>query len=123
MESLGDKTRAVVYALVLHVVCLALLVFGLMWSHTATPVSIPGQVIEATLVGPPEAPKPKAAPKPKPAPPAPEPPKPPEPTPAPPPEPPRTDTIEREKIAEIADQKAEKAERAQEEKRRQEQVR
>ena len=125
MESFSDKTRAVVYALILHVVCLALLVFGLMWSHAATPISIPGQVIEAELIGPVAAPKPKSAPKPKPAPPAPapEPPKPPEPAPAPPPEPPRTDTVEREKIAEIAEQKAEKAERAQEEKRKQEQIR
>jgi len=121
MESIGDKTRAVIFALLMHLVIFALLSFGLMWSKAAQPISIPGAVIEATLVGPASAPKPHVAAKPKPAPPKPEPPAPP---PEPPPAPPqRNDAIEREKIAEIAQQKAEQAERAQEEKHHQEQIR
>jgi colicin import membrane protein len=121
MESIGDKIRAVIYALLMHLVVFALLFFGLMWSKAAQPVSIPGQVIEAILVGAPSAPKPHVAAKPKPTPPKPEPP------PPPPPEPPatpqRNDAIEREKIAEIAQQKADQAARAQEEKHHQDQIR
>jgi len=125
MESFSDKTRAIIYALLLHVVGFALLFFGLIWTQTAQPISIPGAVIEAELVGPASAPKPRAAPRPKPAPPKPEPPapKPPEPKPEPPAPPQRNDAIDREKIADVADVKAEKAERAQEERHRQEQIR
>ena len=124
MESIGDKARAVIFALLMHLAMFALLFFGLMWAKTAQPISIPGAVIEATLVGPASAPKPRAAPKPKPAPPKPEPPAPPPPEPPQPPAPPqRNDAVEREKIAEIAQQKAEQAERAQEEKHHQEQIR
>jgi len=124
MESFSDKTRAIIYAL-LHVIGFALLFFGLIWTQTAQPISIPGAVIEAELVGPASAPKPRAAPRPKPAPPKPEPPapKPPEPKPEPPAPPQRNDAIDREKIADVADVKAEKAERAQEERHRQEQIR
>jgi len=122
MEEAGDKTRAILFALLVHVVGFALLFFGLMWTQVAQPISIPGAVIEAELVGPVAAPKPRATPKPKPPKPAPPAPKPPEPAPEPPAQPQRNDAIEREKIAEIADQ-AEKAERAQEERHRQEQVR
>jgi colicin import membrane protein len=101
-----------------------LLFFGLLWTQSAKPISIPGAVIEAELVGPASAPKPRAAPKPKPAPPKPEPPAPkPEPKPPEPAQPQRNDAIERERIAEIADVQADKAERAQEERHRQEQVR
>lgn len=120
MESIGDKARAVIFALLMHLAMFALLFFGLMWAKTAQPISIPGQVIEATLVGPASAPKPHVAAKPKPVPPKPEPPPPP---PEPPATPQRNDAIEREKIAEIAQQKAEQAERAQEEKHHQEQIR
>jgi colicin import membrane protein len=124
MESFGDKTRAVLYALLVHLVCITLLFFGLMWTQTAQPISIPGAVIEATLVGPASAPKPKVAAKPQPAPPKPEPPAPKPPEPSPPPAPPqRNDAVEREKIVEIAQQKAEQAERAQEEKHHQDQIR
>jgi colicin import membrane protein len=123
MESFGDKTRAVLYALLVHLISITLLFFGLMWAQVAKPISIPGAVIEATLVGPASAPKPPAA-KTKPAPPKPEPPAPKPPEPPQPPAPPqRNDALEREKVAEIAQQKAQQAERAQEEKHHQEQIR
>jgi colicin import membrane protein len=124
METIVDKARAVLFAILVHVICLALLIFGLVWTRAATPISLPGAVIEAELVGPVAAPKPRAAAKPKPAPPKPEPPapKPPEPKPEPPAQPQRNDAVEREKVADIAEQ-AEKAARAQEERHRQEQVR
>jgi colicin import membrane protein len=123
MESLSDKTRAIIYALLVHLVGFGLMFFGLLWTQSARPVSIPGAVIEAELVGPVAAPKPRAAARPKRAPPKPAPPAPapPAPAPEPPSQPQRNDAIEREKVAEIADQ-ALKAARAQEERRRQEQV-
>jgi colicin import membrane protein len=120
MESFGDKTRAVLYALLVHLISITLLFVGLMWAQVAKPISIPGAVIEATLVGPASAPKPPAA-KVKPAPPKPEPPAPKPPEPPAPPQ--RNDAVEREKIAEIAQQKAQQAERVQEEKHHQEQIR
>lgn len=126
MERFGDKARAFVYALLVHVVCAALMLMGLFWtSQTVKPLNLQGQVIEATLVGVTAAPPPRATSKPKPPPPKPEPqpePPKPEPKPEPPPEPQRTDPIEQEKIAEIAMQKAEEAKKAEEEKHRQEQV-
>jgi colicin import membrane protein len=124
MESFGDKTRAFLFALLVHLACIALMFVGLLWTQTARPVSVPGPIIEAELIGT-GAPKPvrstPAKPKPAPPKPAPEPPKP-EAKPAPPPEPQRNDTVDREKIAEIAQQKAE-AQKAQEERQRQEQIR
>lgn len=127
MESFGDKARAFIYALLVHLACICMMFIGLLWTKAAAPVSVPGPVIEAELIGPSAAPKPAPA-KPKPAPPKPveKPPekqveKPPEPPP-PPAEPPRTDAIEREKVAEIAMQKAEQAQKAEEEKRKREQT-
>ena len=124
METAGDKARAFIYALLVHLACIAIMFVGLFWTKAARPISIPGPVIEAELVGPAAAPKPQAAAKPKPAPPKPEPPapKPPEPKPEPPTQPQRNDAIEREKIAELAEQKAEQEKRAQEERHKQEQV-
>jgi len=123
MENFGDKARAVFYALLVHLITFTLLFVGLMWAQVAKPISIPGAVIEATLVGPASAPKPAAA-KAKPAPPKPEPPAPKPPEPPQPPAPPqRNDALEREKIALIAQQKADQAARAQEEKHHQEQIR
>lgn len=127
MENFGDKARAIVYALLVHVVCVGVLLSGLLWTHKTRPISLPGPVIEAELVGISAAPKPQAVSRPKPAAPKPappqpvEPPKPPEPNPEPPTEPLHNDRIEREKVAEIA-QQAEEAKRAQEERHRQEQV-
>jgi colicin import membrane protein len=139
VESLGDRARALALALALHgLVVLALLV-GLWWTHESRPVVMPGPVIEATLVGPTAAPKAHsgaakpqpAKPEPAPAPPRPEPPKP-EPKPVPQPEPPkpaketpnelRQDQIDREKVAALAQEKAEQEKREQEEKVRQQQV-
>lgn len=125
MESFGDKTRAFIYALLVHLACIAVMFVGLLWTKAAAPISVPGPIIEAELVGPSAAPKPVAAPRPKPAPPKPvekPPEKPPEPPPPQPAEPPKTDAIEREKIAEIALQKAEQEKKAEEEKHRREQV-
>lgn len=121
METLSDKLRALVYAVLVHAVCVLIAFFGLLWTREARPISVPGPVIQAELVGPAAAPKPRSTPRPKPPPkpaePAPEPPKPPAPA-----EPQRNDAIERERVAEIAQQKAEAAQRAEEERRRQEQV-
>jgi len=124
MESIGDKTRAFIYALLVHLACIAVMFVGLLWTKAAAPISVPGPIIEAELIGPSAAPKPVAA-RPKPAPPKPvekPPEKPPEPPPPQPAEPPKPDVIEREKVAEIALQKAEQEKRAEEEKRKREQT-
>src|SRR5678815_1590971 len=124
MESIGDKTRAFIYALLVHLACIAVMFVGLLWTKAAAPISVPGPIIEAELVGPSAAPKPVAS-RPKPAPPKPvekPPEKPPEPPPPQPAEPPKTDAIEREKIAEIALLKAEQEKKAEEEKRKREQT-
>jgi len=124
MESIGDKTRAFIYALLVHLACIAVMFVGLLWTKAAAPISVPGPIIEAELIGPSAAPKPVAA-RPKPAPPKPvekPPEKPPEPPPPQPAEPPKPDTIEREKIAEIALLKAEQEKKAEEEKRKREQT-
>jgi colicin import membrane protein len=139
-EGFGDKLRALAFSLALHALCVLLLLTGLWWTSQTRPVNMPGVVIEATLVGPTAAPRARAgAAKPAPEPPKPEPASPPpkpEPVQPPPqPQPPapqpqqptpaevqRQDQIEREKIAAIAQQKAEQAQREQEERHRQEQV-
>ena len=127
MESFGDKLRAYLLAALVHLGVVALLFAGLLWTTTTRPISLPGPVIEAELVGISAAPKP-AAPRPskpapaKPAQPAPAPPKPPEPKPQPPSQVQNQDRIEREKVAELAQQKADDAKRAEEERHRQEQV-
>jgi len=124
MESIGDKTRAFIYALLVHLACIAVMFVGLLWTKAAAPISVPGPIIEAELVGLTAAPKPVAA-RPKPAPPKPvekPPEKPPEPPPPQPAEPPKTDAIEREKIAEIALLKAEQEKKAEEEKHKREQT-
>lgn len=127
MESFGDKLRAYLLAALVHLGVVALLLAGLLWTTTTRPISLPGPVIEAELVGISAAPKP-TAPRPskparaKPAQPAPAPPKPPEPKPQPPSQVQNQDRIEREKVAELAQQKADDAKRAEEERHRQEQV-
>ena len=127
MESFGDKMRAWILATLVHLGVVALLFAGLLWTTTTRPLSLPGPVIEAELVGISAAPK-AAAPRPsrpapaKPAQPAPAPPKPPEPKPQPPSQVQNQDRIEREKVAELAQQKAEDAKRAEDERHRQEQV-
>ncbi|MGA9341034.1 MAG: cell envelope integrity protein TolA [Rhodanobacteraceae bacterium] len=130
MESANDKLRAFALALAVHLLCIGAMVLGLWWTQKAQPVTMPGPVIEATLVGPTAAPKPRARKAPskppavKPAPPKPAPPKP---IPAPPAksEPPPTDIqqdqIERERIAAMAEKQAEEK-KEQEERHRQAQV-
>jgi len=122
VESFSDKVRAWCLAALIHLLVVALLLAGLFWTASTAKPTIAGPVIEAELVGLTAAPKPRAAPR-APAPKPPEP-KPPEPKPVPPtpPAPTRNDQIEREKIAEMAQQKVEQEKRAQEEKQHQEQV-
>ena len=126
MESFGDKLRAWILAALVHLGVVALLLAGLFWTHSTRPIELPGPVIEAELVGISAAPKPHARsrPAPKPAPPKPVPPapKPPEPAPTPPSELQHQDRIEREKVAELALQKATAAQRAEDERHRHEQV-
>jgi colicin import membrane protein len=136
MESFGDKLRAFALALALHLSCIVALLIGLWWTHETRPVTMPGPVIEATLIGPTAAPKSSpAASRPTPPKPAPEPPKP-EPAAQPtPPQPPapkpqketpaevqKQDRVDQEKIAALAEQKAEQQKKEQEEKQRQRQV-
>ena len=121
METFGDKLRAYALAALIHLLVAALLFAGLFWTASTAKPTIAGPVIEAELVGLTAAPKPRTSP--RPTPPKPPEPKPPEPKPEPtPPAPTRNDQIEREKIAEMAQQKAEQEKRAQEEKQHQEQV-
>jgi len=120
VESFNDKLRAWFLAALIHLIVVALLFAGLFWTASTAKPTIAGPVIEAELVGLTAAPKPRAAPRPQP--PAPKPPEPKPPEPPTPPAPTRNDQIEREKVAEMAQQKAEQEKRAQEEKQRQEQV-
>jgi colicin import membrane protein len=122
VESFNDKLRAWFLAALIHLIVVALLFAGLFWTASTAKPTIAGPVIEAELVGLTAAPKPRAAPRPQPPAPKPPEPKPPEPKPPEPPAPTRNDQIEREKVAEMAQQKAEQEKRAQEEKQRQEQV-
>src|SRR5690242_9246606 len=140
METFGDKLRAFALAMALHLLCILALLVGLWWTHETRPVSMPGPVIEATLVGPTAAPKARSgAQKPQPSrppaklePPKPEPPKP-EPKPVEQPEPPKPEKqtpnelqkpsqVDQERVAALAQEKAEQEKREQEEKVRQRQV-
>ena len=136
MESTGDKFRAIGYSLLLHGTIVILMLGGLWWTRETRPVLMPGPIIEATLVGPTAAPpassrnKPKPKP-PTPQPPAPTPPKPAEPAPtppkpepeqAPPPAPPKMDTVDQQKVAALAQEKADQAKKEQEAKVKQRQI-
>ncbi|MBS0486997.1 MAG: cell envelope integrity protein TolA, partial [Proteobacteria bacterium] len=63
MESFGDKLRAWILAVLVHLGVVALLFAGLLWTTTTRPLSLPGPIIEAELVGISAAPK-AAAPRP-----------------------------------------------------------
>lgn len=123
IETSSDKTRAFVYSALVHALCIALMFTGLWWTHKTVVITPPGPVIEATLVGPAQAPKPRAA---RPVPPKPEPPKPEppkeKPKPEEPSEPVKPDTREQERIAALAAEKAEADKKEQEERQRQKQV-
>lgn len=139
METSADKLRAFIYAIGVHLVCLALMFVGLLWTDQSKPISVAGSVIEATLVSTelpsasaaqpkPTPPKPTPepeerapAPQPKPEPKPQESPTPPQPAPqAPVPDP---DVVEREKAARLALQlEKERALKEEEARRRQEQI-
>jgi colicin import membrane protein len=121
VETSADKVRSFIYAVGVHVLCIALMVLGLGWTHAVRPVNAAGPVIEATLVNYTAQPLPR----PKTAPPA--PPKKEEPKPKPdelsklPPIPPKAeDRTNQERIDRLALEKA-RAEREQEEKHKREQ--
>ncbi len=142
MESTSDKARALLFSLLLHALIVLAALIGVFWTRETRPVVMPGPIIEATLVGPTAAPKPSAtrakpappkpqskpepptpaepvAPPPTPEPPAPKPtPKPPE----PPPPPPKQDTVDQERVAALAAEKAEQQKKEQEAKQRQRQI-
>lgn len=141
MESTDATPRAVVYSALLHLGIVAFLALAMLnceaWQGVsdflrlpnpvtcAKPVQLMGQVIEATLVGPVGAPPPKRSRQAKPTNPPPdqrELPKPELPKPAPvkvlPPPPEHPDLKDQEKIADIAQQKADQ-QKAQEEKEKQ----
>ncbi|HEY0231983.1 MAG TPA: cell envelope integrity protein TolA, partial [Dokdonella sp.] len=141
MESFADKARAFGFALGLHLLVIGALLIGLWWTNESKPVVMPGPVIDAVLIGPTSAPKNRAsAAKPTPSKPTPEPPKPEPPQPQPAPEPPKPeppapkpqketpaevqkqDQIDQQKIAALAEQKAEEQQKEQEEKQKQRQV-
>lgn len=128
METFADKLRAFGLAVGVHLLCVLALVVGLAWTRAARPVSVPGTVIEATLVAyTPPAARPARPPVPKPAQPRPEParPEPPKPEaevdPRPPAPPRADDTVDQERIDRLALEQAENARREQEERRRREQ--
>jgi len=147
METSSDKLQAGLYALLVHLACVAALFLGLSWTHETQTVSLPGPIIEAELVGPTKTATQAASSKPpKPA------EKPPEPVePASKPvessdasaaqqkqqeeekrqeqkrqeaiaEQQRQDKLEQERVAALAADQAEKKKREQEEKKRQEQI-
>ncbi|WP_440222096.1 cell envelope integrity protein TolA [Dokdonella sp. MW10] len=142
MESTSDKARALLFSLLLHALIVLAALIGVFWTRETRPVVMPGPIIEATLVGPTAAPKPsatrakpappKAESKPEPPklaepvapPPTPEPPAPkPTPTPPePPPPPPKQDTVDQERVAAMAAEKAEQQKKEQEAKQRQRQI-
>jgi colicin import membrane protein len=121
METTADKFRAFGFALLVHAVCIFIAVIGVFWTRSAAPVSIPGIVIEAELVGPTQAPKSRTSKRP-PAPKPPDPPPKPEETKPVVAEPPKPDTVDRERIAAIALQKTETQKREEQERKRAEQI-
>jgi colicin import membrane protein len=119
-----DNTlRPWLYSLGVHLAVLVILGVSLWWTRNPVAVSIPGPIIEATLIGPAQAPAPKKAkqpPKPKPE-PKPEEVKPKAEEPAP--EKPKEDKKDQEKITDqITQQKAADDARLQEELRKKEQI-
>ncbi|MBB5209479.1 cell envelope integrity protein TolA [Chiayiivirga flava] len=141
METTAQKLRALVYAILVHLVCLGLMFVGLLWSPANESISVAGGAIEATLVAPssaasaaasarPAPPRPTPRPEPRDTAPAPQP----KPTPAPQETPqeaqptpqapiPKPDTVDQEAAAVLSAQReAAKVQREQEERRRQEQV-
>ncbi|HVJ61865.1 MAG TPA: cell envelope integrity protein TolA [Tahibacter sp.] len=122
METTADKLRAFGYSVAVHLAVIGIVTIGVFWTRSTVVVSLPGPVIEATLVGPPKTVKPNA-PKPRQKPPEPTPPKPqeeakPE---QPAPEPPKEDKKDQERVTEMMAAKAAEEKRVQEELRKKEQ--
>jgi colicin import membrane protein len=142
METTADKWRAFLFAIGVHLLCVALMFVGLLWTSTSKPISVAGSVMEATLVS--TAPESASTSQPQPAPPKPAPAQPEPEEAAPPPQPkpeprpeqaiekpqpapqaplPDPDVVEREKAALLAQQQAEeKALKEEEARRKQEQI-
>ena len=125
MSSDDDSLLPWIYSLLCHLGVAALVFAGIWWTSKTVVVSIPGPIIEATLVGPAQAPLPKKKTPVKP------PPKPVEPTPVqekpkveePAPEPPKLDKKDQEKVTDkITQQKAADDAKVQEELRKKEQI-
>ncbi len=134
MERPNDTARALALSLGVHLLILAVIFAGMLFSSTTPPLSVAGSPMEATLMSAPANFKPtvpSAPPKPvTPAAPPPQPtptPKPQEaetpPQPQPQTPPPKPDTRETERAAQLAlDQAAEKAKQEEVERKRQEQI-
>ena len=133
MESKADQWRALTFSLGLHLLCGLLLVAGMFWNRSETPLSVAGEPVAAVLMSapanfvpaskierqapvtaaPPPQPEPVKAPQQSPSPAQPKPQT----------EPPKPDTRESEKAAQLALQQAEeKAKREEQERKRREQV-
>lgn len=123
MASNEDSLRPWIYSLLVHLTIVALIAGSLFWTSDKVAVSIAGPIIEATLVGPAQAPQPKAAkpkPKPKPVDPKPEPAQPKVEEPAP--EPPKKDLKDQEKVTDQITQLKAEQDKVQEELRKKEQI-
>jgi colicin import membrane protein len=124
VETFGDKLRAFALAVGVHLICAVLLVVGLSWTRSARSVSVPGPIIEATLVG--YAPPRPVVQRAKPQPPKPQPVKQEVAKPRLQPEPPRPpraeDLVEQERVDRNALEPLDRAQKEQEEKRKKEQV-
>lgn len=123
MASNEDSLRPWIYSLLVHLTIVALIAGSLWWTSDKVAVSIAGPIIEATLVGPAQAPQPKAVkpkPKPKPVEPKPEPVQPKVEEPAP--EPPKKDLKDQEKVTDQITQLKAEQDKVQEELRKKEQI-
>ncbi|HJU40918.1 MAG TPA: cell envelope integrity protein TolA, partial [Tahibacter sp.] len=118
METTADKLRAFGLSVAVHLGVLAVITLGVIWTKSTVTYSLPGPVIEATLVGPPKTVKPQNVKlKPKPA--EPTPPKPQEEAkPEQAPEPPKEDKKDQERVTEMLAAQAAEEKRVQEEKRK-----
>ena len=123
MASNEDSLRPWIYSLLVHLTIVALIAGSLFWTSDRVAVSIAGHIIEATLVGPAQAPQPKAVkpkPKPKPVAPKPEPAQPKVEEPAP--EPPKKDLKDQEKVTDQITQLKAEQDKVQEALRKKEQI-
>jgi colicin import membrane protein len=118
METTSDKLRAFGFSIAVHLAVIAVATLGMFWSQSTVVVTLPGPVIEATLVGPPRTVKPQNTKPRKPEPPKPQEQAKPEP---PAPEPPKEDKKDQERVTEMMAAQAAEEKRVQEEQRKKEQ--